>query len=49
METPQKHQILEELGYIHGQDYLLAQPTPLEETAPLMLQLQRQARSSAQD
>jgi diguanylate cyclase (GGDEF)-like protein len=49
VETRQQRQILEELGYIRGQGYLFAQPTPLEETAPLLLQLQRQARSSAQD
>lgn len=49
VETLQQRQILEELGYIRGQGYLFAKPTPLEETAPLMLQLQRQARSSAQD
>ena len=49
VETRQQRQILEELGYIRGQGYLFAQPTPLEETAPLLLQLQRRARSSAQD
>lgn len=49
VETRQQRQILEELGYIRRQGYLFVQPTPLEETAPLLLQLQRQARSSAQD
>ncbi|MFZ9851091.1 MAG: bifunctional diguanylate cyclase/phosphodiesterase [Vulcanococcus sp.] len=47
VETPQQRRILEELGYIRGQGYLFARPTPLEDTPALLLELQREARRSA--
>lgn len=47
VETPQQRRILEELGYIRGQGYLFARPTPLEDTPSLLLKLQREARRSA--
>jgi len=47
VETPQQRRILEELGYIRGQGYLFARPTPLEDTPALLLDLQRDARRSA--
>lgn len=47
VETPEQRHILEELGYIRGQGYLFARPTPLEDTPALLMELQRSARSAA--
>ena len=47
MQTPERRRILEEIGYIRGQGYLLARPTPLEDTPALLMELQRSARRAA--
>ena len=48
VETENQQRILQELGYIRGQGYLFARPTPQEDTASLILAMQRQANRQAQ-
>ena len=47
VETEAQQRILADLGYIRGQGYLFARPTPLEQTPALLLELQRDARRAA--
>ena len=47
VETPEQRRILSDLGYIRGQGYLFARPVPLEHTAALLLDLERDARRAA--
>ena len=47
VETEAQQRILADLGYIRGQGYLFARPTPLEQTPALLLELQRVARRAA--